>query len=122
MEVLVEINVGREASKSGVFPEDAVDFVRQASAYEGIRIVGLMTIPPQDPAVCVGNSQKIYNYGGYFKKVKELSLDLLKEKIDNITMRELSMGMSEDYAAAVLCGATIIRPGRAIFGERNYAK
>lgn len=120
MEVLVEINVGREASKSGIFPEDVVDFVRRASAYEGIRIVGLMTIPPPISALCVDNSQKIYNCGSYFTKVKELSLDLLKERIDNITMRELSMGMSEDYAVAVSCGATIIRPGRAIFGERHY--
>lgn len=129
MKVLVEVNIGREESKSGIMPEDAVSFVREAAKFEGIKIVGLMVIPPKNDILNSsfdneqsGCSQKVYSSNGYFKKVKELSLDLLKEKIDNVSMWELSMGMSEDYCEAVECGATIVRPGRAIFGERNYSK
>ena len=123
MEVLVEVNIGHEESKSGVMPEDVVDFVKEAARFDGIKIVGLMTIPPAKPAdfqSSDGVSQKVYNCEAYFKKVKELSLDILNENVDNVIMRELSMGMSADYCEAVKCGATIVRPGRAIFGERIY--
>ena len=125
MEVLVEVNIGHEETKSGVMPEMLVDFVREASKFDGLKIVGLMVIPPvfstenQNAGIA---SQKVYNCEAYFKKVKELSLDILNENIDNVSMRELSMGMSSDYCEAVKCGATIVRPGRAIFGERNYKK
>lgn len=125
MEVLCEVNIGYEESKSGVLPEELLEFVRAASKYEGIKIVGLMVIPPKNITINQSekeendpSSQKVYNSHIYFKKVKELSLDILKEKLDNVNMRELSMGMSEDYCEAVECGATIVRPGRAIFGER----
>lgn len=123
MDVLVEVNIGHEETKSGVMPEELLGFVREAAKFEGVRIVGLMVIPP---AISNGNqnfcdsSQKVYDYGAYFKKVKELSLDILNENIDNVIMRELSMGMSSDYCEAVKYGATIVRPGRAIFGERFY--
>ena len=123
MEVLIEVNIGHEESKSGVMPEELLEFVSEAAKYDGIKIVGLMVIPP---AISSENrsegsdSQKVYNCGAYFKKVKELSLDILNKNIDNVIMRELSMGMSSDYCEAVSCGATIIRPGRAIFGERIY--
>ena len=126
IEVLCEVNIGYEESKSGVLPEQLVDFVKEASKFDGIKIVGLMVIPPKnvtpeqtEKEENSPTSQKIYNSHIYFKKVKELSLDILKEKIDNVSMRELSMGMSEDYCEAIECGATIVRPGRAIFGERN---
>ena len=81
-----------------------------------------MVIPPANTVEIKSQGsalQKVYNCEAYFKKVKELSLDILKEKLDNVSMRELSMGMSEDYCEAIECGATIVRPGRAIFGERN---
>ena len=123
MDVLLEVNIGKEESKSGIMPESVVEFAAEASKYDGIKIVGLMVIPP---AISSENrsegsdSQKVYNCGAYFKKVKELSLDILNKNIDNVIMRELSMGMSSDYCEAVSCGATIIRPGRAIFGERIY--
>lgn len=123
MEVLVEVNIGYEESKSGVLPEELLEFVEEAAKFEGIKIVGLMVIPPantveiqsQEPAL-----QKVYNCAAYFKKVKELSLDILNKKVDNVSVRELSMGMSSDYCEAVSCGATIVRPGRAIFGDRIY--
>ncbi len=123
MEVLVEVNIGREESKSGVMPEQAVAFVEEAAKFKGIKIVGLMVIPP---AISSGTpsegdtSQKVYNCGAYFEKVKELSLDILNKNVDNVIMRELSMGMSADYCEAVKYGATIVRPGRAVFGERIY--
>ena len=112
MEVLVEVNIGREESKSGILPEQVIPF-----------IVGLMAIPPAKSTECQSfepESQKIYKCDVYFKKVKDLALDILNENIDNVIMRELSMGMSADYCEAVKCGATIVRPGRAIFGERIY--
>ncbi len=125
MEILCEVNIGYEQSKSGVLPEELLGFVKEASKYEGIKIVGLMVIPPKNVVAEEADieensptSQKVYNSHIYFKKVKELSLDILKEKLDNVSMRELSMGMSEDYCEAIECGATIVRPGRAIFGER----
>lgn len=131
MEILLEVNIGREESKSGVMPEDLLELVVEASKFDGIKVVGLMVIPPKIVAQSEGDfesencaapdsSQKIYTSKAYFKKVKELSLDIMNKKIDNINMRELSMGMSEDYCEAVECGATIIRPGRIIFGERKY--
>lgn len=127
IDVLIEVNIGREESKSGVLPEELLMLVREGAQFKGVRIVGLMVIPPiisssevQKKASEHDSSQKVYTSKAYFKKVKELSLDILREKIDNVIMQELSMGMSEDYCEAIECGATIIRPGRAIFGERNY--
>ncbi len=127
IDVLIEVNIGREESKSGIMPEELSALVREASKFEGIRVVGLMVIPPI--ISCVndasedakeGSSQKVYTSKAYFEKVKELALDISSEKIDNVIMQELSMGMSEDYCEAIECGATIVRPGRAIFGERIY--
>lgn len=127
MDILVEINIGREESKAGVLPEDAVEFVRKASEVDGVRVVGLMIIPPRiitenDSSACAerGSSQKIYTSSIYFENIKKLSLDILTKNMHNVIMRELSMGMSDDYVEAVLNGSTIVRPGRAIFGERVY--
>ena len=123
MEVLVEVNIGYEESKSGVLPEELLTFVEQAAKFEGIKIVGLMVIPPANATEIQSQEtalQKVYNCEAYFKKVKELSLDILNKKVDNVSVRELSMGMSSDYCEAVRCGATIVRPGRAIFGDRIY--
>ncbi len=134
MDILIEINIGREESKSGIFPEDAAELAEYAASLPNIRVRGLMTIPPNPSMQSVpendgldtisddnfGRSQKIYTTEAYFKKVKELALDILQKKSDNDTMQELSMGMSADYETAIKCGATIVRPGRAIFGERIY--
>ena len=127
MDILVEINIGREESKSGIMPEDAMDFVEKASLVEGVRIVGLMVIPPRISAKKTdfetdfeGSSQKSYTSTIYFENVKKIALDILNKNMHNVIMRELSMGMSDDYCEAVIHGSTIIRPGRAIFGERIY--
>lgn len=123
IEVLIEVNIGHEKTKSGIMPENVVEFIKEAAKFPGIKIVGLMAIPPIFSSASETDqfgSQKVYTGEVYFKKIKELSLDILKEKIDNVIMRELSMGMSSDYCEAIKCGATIVRPGRAIFGERIY--
>lgn len=127
MDILIEINIGREESKSGIMPEEAVEFVEKASLVEGVRIVGLMVIPPRiRPAESVsegdseGCSQKSYTSSAYFENVKKISLDILNKNMHNVIMRELSMGMSDDYCEAVAYGSTIVRPGRAIFGDRIY--
>ncbi len=122
MKILIEVNIGKEESKSGVLPENAEELVRIAATYPGVKVEGIMVIPPKEMVLLEENgmgSQKIYTSKGYFKKVKDLSLDILDKKIDNVSMSELSMGMSEDYCEAIECGATIIRPGRTIFGERK---
>lgn len=127
MDILVEINIGREESKAGIMPEDAVEFIRKAALVKGVRIVGLMIIPPKITAKndAEGSdnelgSQKIYTSSIYFENIKNLSLDILTKNMHNVIMRELSMGMSDDYVEAVMNGSTIVRPGRAIFGERVY--
>lgn len=124
MDILVEINIGNEESKGGIAAEQAEEFLKSISQLENIRVVGLMTIPP----VCVteentksGNdrSKKIYKNREFFCKIFNLFIDISKKKLDNIYMYELSAGMSDDYESAVACGATIVRLGRTIFGDRN---
>ena len=112
MPVLVEINIAKEAEKSGVYPEDAEDFVRRMAQYEGIEIRGLMTMAPA----------KITSeeYKAYFSQVKEIFDRLAKLDIPNAQMELLSMGMSESYAEGVECGANLVRVGSAIFGKRIY--
>ncbi|MBQ7646262.1 MAG: YggS family pyridoxal phosphate-dependent enzyme [Clostridia bacterium] len=119
MDVLVEINIGNEESKSGIAPEDAEEFIKKMSAYENIFVKGLMAIPP----VC--NTPK--EAEKYFKKIREIFIDIRQKKADtiiegnNISMDILSMGMSGDYKEAIKCGSTMVRIGSAIFGARNYA-
>ena len=119
MDVLVEINIGNEESKSGIAPEDAEGFIKKMSAYENIFVKGLMAIPP----VC--NTPK--EAEKYFKKIREIFIDIRQKKADtiiegnNISMDILSMGMSGDYKEAIKCGSTMVRIGSAIFGARNYA-
>ena len=125
MDILVEINIGREETKAGIMPEEAIEFIESASRILGINVVGLMIIPPKNESINNENmtssecsSQKSYTTSCYFENIKKLSLDILTKKMHNVSMRELSMGMSDDYVEAVLNGSTIVRPGRAIFGER----
>jgi uncharacterized pyridoxal phosphate-containing UPF0001 family protein len=95
----------------------------QIAKLENVRVKGLMAIPP----ICAdeassdengGSSKKVYKNMKYLNKIYNLFIDISGKKLDNIYMYELSVGMSDDYEAAVLCGATIVRPGRAIFGSR----
>ena len=112
MPVLVEINIAKEAEKSGVFPEDTEDFVRRMALYEGIEIRGLMTMAPARIT-----SEE---YKAYFSQVKTIFDKLAAADIPNVRMETLSMGMSESYAEGVECGASLVRVGSAIFGKRVY--
>ncbi|MHB8773213.1 MAG: YggS family pyridoxal phosphate-dependent enzyme [Syntrophales bacterium] len=111
MPVLIEVNLAGEATKSGVPPAGAAELVRAAAALENLAVSGLMTMPPffDDPEEA----------RPYFGALRELRDRLAAEAIPRAELRELSMGMSGDYAVAVEEGATIVRVGRAIFGERN---
>ena len=111
-DLLVEVNIGREENKSGVFEENLEELLCQIAELDGISVQGLMTIPP----IC-DNRQKISHY---FNKMHRLFIDISQKKLDNINMHILSMGMSDDYYEAILEGATMVRIGSALFGARNY--
>lgn len=113
MNVLVEINIGGEASKSGVTPQEAEDLCVEISKLKGIKIKGLMTVAP-----FVENPQETRVY---FKKMNKLFVDIRAKNYDNIDMVYLSMGMTNDFEVAIEEGANIVRVGTAIFGARNYA-
>jgi pyridoxal phosphate enzyme (YggS family) len=108
--VLVEVNIGGEASKSGVAPERLEELLNGVSGFKNIRVKGLMSIPP----IC----DDLRVTERYFHKMKELWLDIKAKKIDNVNMEALSMGMSDDYTAAIKHGSNIVRVGTAIFGRR----
>lgn len=112
--ILIEVNIAREDSKFGIYEEDVKLLVKEISELENVRIVGLMTIAPY--VVDSEENRKI------FHKIKGLSLDIDKEKYDNVSMDILSMGMTNDYCVAIEEGATHIRVGTAIFGKRDYSK
>ena len=111
-DLLVEVNIGREENKSGVFEENLEELLCQIAELDGISVQGLMTIPP----IC-DNKQKISHN---FNKMHRLFIDISQKKLDNINMHILSMGMSDDYYEAILEGATMVRIGSALFGARNY--
>jgi pyridoxal phosphate enzyme (YggS family) len=113
-DILVEINVGGEESKSGISVDEVYTSMEEISKIEGIHVRGLMTIPPR--ATYEGENNV------YFHKMHELFVDISSKKYDNVDMDYLSMGMSDDYAEAIACGANIVRVGTAIFGARDYSK
>ncbi len=110
--ILIEVNVANEDTKFGVTVENTLDLVREIASLKHIHIDGLMTIAPytDNPE----NNRKI------FAKLRNLSVDIMDKNIDNISMNVLSMGMTGDYEVAVEEGATYVRVGTGIFGERNY--
>lgn len=112
MNVLIEVNVAGEESKFGTTCNEAIELVRAVAALKHVKIKGLMTIAPftDNP-----EDNRIY-----FKKLKQLSVDIKSKNIDNVDMDELSMGMTGDYEVAIEEGATMLRVGTGIFGERNY--
>ena len=114
MDVLLEVNIGREENKTGVFPELLPALLEEAGKLEHIRVRGLMTIPP----VCETEEEVLQ----YFSQMRQLFIDIKHKKYDNISMEILSMGMSADYLAAVRCGSNIVRIGTAMFGQRNYKR
>ncbi len=112
MDILLEINIGDEQSKSGFCYDETLDAVQKISKLEGIRIKGLMAIPP----ICENPEQN----RPYFAKMRKLFIDIGSKKIDNSSMDILSMGMSDDYMVAIEEGANMVRLGTALFGRRNY--
>lgn len=111
-DVLLEINVASEPQKYGFPPEEAAGAAREIAAFPGIRIRGLMCVAP--------NSDDPEKNRPYFQKMQHLAVDIGQKNIDNVFMTVLSMGMSKDFAVAVEEGATIVRVGTALFGEREY--
>ena len=112
MPVLVEVNVAQEESKSGFLVEKTENAIREIAKLSNIRVEGLMTIAP-----FVENAEENRQY---FVKLRKLSVDIAAKNIDNVTMHHLSMGMTGDYEVAIEEGATMVRVGTGIFGERNY--
>ena len=112
MPVLIEVNVAGEESKFGVSVEEAPSLVEEVSKLPGIQVNGLMTIAPyvEDP------EENRY----VFRNLRKLSVDIREKNFDNVTMNVLSMGMTGDYEVAIEEGATHVRVGTGIFGERNY--
>ena len=111
-DILVEINIGAEESKSGFTPEEAAQLAAKMGEYPHVRLHGLMAIPPV--------SEKPGDNCRYFAEMRNLFVDISAKKYDNVSMDCLSMGMSGDFALAVEEGSTIVRVGSAIFGPRNY--
>lgn len=111
-DILLEVNVAAEESKSGCTPELAPEIAAQMVEYPHCRLRGLMAIPPI--------SEKSGDNCRYFEKIHTIAVDITAKKYDNVCMDCLSMGMSEDYADAIACGSTMIRVGTAIFGARIY--
>lgn len=110
--ILIEVNMAQEESKFGITSEETEQLVREIAKFPHIRIKGLMTIAPYTDNP---ESNRVY-----FRNMKKLSVDIENKNIDNVSMSILSMGMTGDYQVAVEEGATLVRVGTGIFGERNY--
>lgn len=112
VDILLEVNVAGEESKFGLKPEEVLETVEAIAGFSHINVKGLMTIAPfvDDP-----EENRMH-----FQKLKQLVVDINAKNIDNINVNVLSMGMTNDYSVAIEEGATFIRVGTGIFGERNY--
>lgn len=109
---LVEVNIGDEESKTGIGFNELYELVHEISTLNGIKVNGLMTIPP----IC----EDIAVLDKYFSKMHRLFIDIKDKKLDNVDMNILSMGMSSDYERAILNGSNLVRVGTALFGHRIY--
>ena len=109
VDVLVEINSGREPNKTGIWPEEAAEFCQSLAAYPHLKQRGFMTMAPK----CEKNEE----FCKYFGETSALALDIWQKKLDNIDKPVLSMGMSESFAAAITSGATMVRVGRRLFAR-----
>ena len=114
VDILIEVNAANESTKFGVSTEAVIELVKEVSQLPHLHIRGLMTVAPYviDP-----EENRLI-----FRNIKKLSVDIDNQNIDNVTMNVLSMGMTGDYMVAIEEGATIIRVGTGIFGERDYSK
>ena len=111
-DLLLEINIGGEESKSGIPVHLAEDITRQIALLPYVKLRGLMAIPP---IWCESGGNE-----RFFAQMNEMLVDIKAKKIDNVSMEILSMGMSDDFAVAIKHGSTLVRLGTAIFGQRNY--
>jgi pyridoxal phosphate enzyme (YggS family) len=109
--VLIEVSIAGEEQKAGVSLDQTMDLVREAAKLKNIAIQGVMTIPPY--------SDNPEDSRPHFKKLKELASRIYRENIPGVSMAELSMGMSGDFEVAIEEGATLVRVGTAVFGERS---
>lgn len=109
--VLIQVNTGKEASKSGVYEEEALALVREAGQMDNLAVKGLMTLPPFFNA-----PEKVRPY---FQALRELRDRIRSESLPGVSMDDLSMGMTGDFETAIQEGATFVRIGTAIFGERQ---
>ena len=112
-DILLEVNVAKEESKSGFALEEMESVLSQMGRFPAIRVLGFMAIPP----ICQNSTEN----HKFFQKMYNLSVDITRKKYDNVYVNILSMGMSGDYADAIACGSTMIRVGTAIFGARDYS-
>ena len=113
-DILLEVNIGGEESKSGFTVDEAARTASEMGKYPNVRLKGLMAIPPV--------SEKPGDNCKYFAEMRNLFVDISGKTYDNVSMECLSMGMSDDFADAIAEGSTMIRVGTAIFGPRNYQK
>ena len=111
-DVLLEVNIALQESKSGFTKEELPEILEAASTFPNIRVRGFMAIPP-----IADNPTDNHKF---FQEMCNLSVDITTKKYDNVWVDVLSMGMSDDYADAIACGSTMVRVGTAIFGRRNY--
>lgn len=110
MDILLEVNIGDEDSKWGFTPENLLDSLEEITVFKGIRVKGLMAIPP----IC----ENMEENRKYFRQMYKLFIDIRDKNIDNSSMEILSMGMSDDFDIAIEEGSTLIRLGTALFGRR----
>ena len=113
-DILLEVNIGQESSKSGFSADDILPLVEKIGEFSNICIKGLMAIPPISH---ISGENRIF-----FQKMFQLSVDIKGKIEDNVKVDCLSMGMSGDFPDAIACGSTMVRVGTAIFGARSYAK
>ena len=111
-DILLEINIGNEESKSGFSPAELPQILENISQFANIRVRGLMAIPP----ICEISTDN----HKFFQEMCNLAVDITAKKYDNVWVDIMSMGMSDDFTDAIACGSTMIRVGTAIFGARNY--
>lgn len=112
IEILLQLNISMESTKNGFEVKDMYDILPKIRNYKNLKVMGLMTIPP---FVDEGEKNRVY-----FRRLKEVFIDIKSKNIDNVYMNYLSMGMTDDFEIAIEEGATHIRVGTGIFGQRNY--
>lgn len=112
MDILVQVNISGEGTKAGIQPEELLSFLRKLALFPNLKVKGLMTIAPY--------AENPEDIRWVFRDLRNISVDMSMENIDNISMQYLSMGMSHDFEIAIEEGANIVRIGSSIFGERHY--